>query len=285
MKITTVNFKSCLDIETNINNIKSILDKYIDSDIIVFPEASLQGYMPFLEKESVSYNLDCAIDLSLNHVFINYLKDFSSKNNQIIILGLIEIDESVHFGEMYDSALVILPDKSHKVYRKTHQATNEHYFLFPGNSLDVFDTPLGKIGFLICYDKCFPEAGRTLAIKGAEIIIIISAWGYSHVNMSEVDKLNDLSKQVFDTYDQVRAVENQCLVIVSNQVGTNEDNTIQFLGSSKIISPNGKILGQLGDTESELTLDVDLRASIIEERVLNLNALNLLRNRRPEIYS
>lgn len=284
MKITTVNFKATLDSHRNGELIKDLLIKYADSDLVVFPEASVQGYMPFLESTSIKYYLESAIDLSKDNALIKQIKEISSKNHQVVILGIIERDDSVDHGQMFDSALVIFPDKTHRVYRKTHLATNEPYFLLPGNSLDVFDTPIGKIGVLICYDKCFCEAARTLALKKAEIIVVISAWAYTSVGQNDRKKIDDHSKKVFDVYDQVRAVENQCLVVVSNQVGTNENKSLEFLGSSKIVAPSGKILGQLDDQPSELTRDIDLKELLIEERVLNLSALNILKNRRPDIY-
>lgn len=284
MKITTANFKATLNSKSNIELIKKILFRNSDSDLIVFPEASVQGYMPFLEQESIKYYLESAIDLNRDNGFIQEIKAIASSNNQVIVVGAIERDDSLGYGQMFDSAFVFLPDKTHRVYRKTHLATNEPYFLFPGDSLNIFDTPVGKIGVLICYDKCFCEAAKTLAVKGAGIIIIISAWAYTTVGQREKEKLIDHSKTIFDRYDQIRAVENQCVVVVSNQVGMNKNKTLEFLGSSKIITPDGKIIGQLDDRQGELTKEIDIINSLMQERVLNLNSLNIMRNRRPDIY-
>lgn len=284
MKITTTNFKASLNSKSNIGLIKKILLRHSDSDLIVFPEASVQGYIPFLEQESIKYYLESAVDLNKDNEFIEEMKAIASGNNQVIVVGTIERDDSLGYGQMFDSAFVILPDKTHRVYRKTHLATNEPYFLFHGDSLNIFDTPVGKIGVLICYDKCFCEAAKTLAVKGVEIIIIISAWAYTTVGQREKEKLVDHSKTIFDRYDQIRAVENQCVVVVSNQVGMNKNKTLEFLGSSKIVTPDGKIIGQLDDRPGELTKEIDIINSLIKERVLNLNSLNIMRNRRPDIY-
>lgn len=284
MKITTVNFKAELDIEKNVRAIQRILREHAESDIVVFPEASLQGYRPFLESESILYYLNTAIDLSKKHNVIKVLQETADKNNQTIIVGGIERDDSEGYGRMYDTAFIFRPQKSVQTYRKTHLAANEPYFLFAGDSLDVFDTSVGKVGILICYDKCFCEAARTLAIKGAEIIVVISAWAYSSVDQSDDLKKDDHSRAVFDVYDQVRAVENQCMIVVANQVGVSDDRSLEFLGRSKVVAPSGKILGELGDESEELSLDIDLPQLMIEERVLNLSALNILRNRRPSIY-
>lgn len=284
MKITTVNFQAALSPQSNIREIKKILLNNTDSSLIVFPEASVQGYMPFLEQETIKYYLESAIDLNKGNKFVNDLKTIAFNNKQVIIIGAIERDDSQGYGQMFDSAFVILPDKTHYAYRKTHLATNEPYFLCAGNSLNIYDTPIGKIGILICYDKCFCEVAKTLAVKGAEIIVIISAWAYTNTSQSQKEKDGDHSKKIFDIYDQARAVENQCLVVVSNQVGVNNDKSLEFLGSSKIVAPSGRIIGQLDDQMGELTKEIDLKTLLIEERILNLNALNIVKNRRPEIY-
>jgi predicted amidohydrolase len=79
-------------------------------------------------------------------------------------------------GRYYNTAL--LQDPEGKViasYDKTHlprtPENSESDFLTPGDELPVFDTPLGKIGFLICWDILFPETFEVLALKGAELII------------------------------------------------------------------------------------------------------------------
>lgn len=282
MKITTVNFKAELNVEDNFARIKKILSKNKGSNLVVFPEASLQGYMSFAEERSIKYYLKNALNLRKNNKIVNELQRIANTNHQVIVLGVIERDDADGAGAMYDSAIIFLPDKTLRVYRKAHLATNEPYCFFPGNSLEIHDTPVGKIGVLICYDKCFCEAAKTLSLKGAEIIIVISAWAYSAVDLKE--KKNDHSKIVFDAYDQVRAVENQCLVVVANQVGVNADKSLEFLGSSKIVLPSGKIIGQLEDTPGTLTENIDLTQALIDERVLNLSALNINKQRRPSLY-
>ncbi|MEN9922215.1 MAG: hypothetical protein RL097_492 [Candidatus Parcubacteria bacterium] len=285
MKITTVNFKAVLDPKKNFEAIQEILKKHSESDLVVFPEASIQGYMPFLEDESIKYYLESAIDLSKKDPIVTELQKAAQDNDQTIIVGGMERDDVHGLGHMFDTAFVFLPDGTVHTYRKTHLATNEPYFLFPGDVLEPIGTSVGKVGFLVCYDKCFSEAAKTLAVKGADIIVVVSAWAYSGVDQSAEEKSADHSAKVFDVYDQVRAVENQCLVVVANQVGVNENRSLEFLGHSKVVAPSGRILGELGDQEDALTVDINLQELLIEERVLNLSALNIMRNRRPDIYS
>src|SRR5262245_19875871 len=86
-------------------------------------------------------------------------------------------------GQAYNSALLIGPDGLVGVYSKTHIASfafegrvaAEKAWWCPGEDIPVFETPLGRIGIEICYDNSFPEVSRTLTLKGAELIVNISA--------------------------------------------------------------------------------------------------------------
>ena len=61
-------------------------------------------------------------------------------------------------------------------YSKTHPVGDERKYLQRGTEYPVFDTKLGKIGISICYDACFPETSRLLALKGAEVMLVPAAW-------------------------------------------------------------------------------------------------------------
>ncbi len=86
-------------------------------------------------------------------------------------------------GQCYNSALLIAPQGLIGVYSKTHVASfgvdgmvaAEKAWWSPGSDMPVFETALGRIGIEICYDNSFPEVARTLTLKGAEIIVNISA--------------------------------------------------------------------------------------------------------------
>jgi predicted amidohydrolase len=111
--------------------------------------------------------------------------------------------------------LFVYPTGDFHVYRKSHLSTNEHYIFHPGNTLQAIPTKFGKIGFLICYDVCFPEAARKLRLDGANIIVLISAWGYDRSQNNSRAK----SLEILHSYCKVRAVENQILFIMANQAG------------------------------------------------------------------
>jgi len=82
-----------------------------------------------------------------------------------VVGGLLEKEGDT----LYNSAFLVGPGVLGR-YRKTHLWDKEKLRYEPGRELPVFDTPLGRIGVLICYDIWFPEAARTLALKGAQIL-------------------------------------------------------------------------------------------------------------------
>lgn len=282
ISIAIINFYAPLDRSFNERQILKIIDDLNDSaNFIVFPEASLQGYMPFGGVDAKAYYHASGLICDETDKFLIELQKRVSKKNVAVIFGAIEKDNM----SLYDSAIMVSKDAGVQVYRKSHLATNEPNIFLSGNSLFTFHTQNITVGFLLCYDKCFPEAARTLALRGAEILFFLNAWGYTKIN--DPLRHDDQSRIVFDIYDQARAVENQCVVASANQVGiigTSMPNQIHFLGSSKIVLPNGAIMGALGEEEDILIKTIDLDSVLRDEREDNENAMNLIKHRRPNLY-
>ena len=156
-------------------------------------------------------------------------------------------------GKYYNSSYLISPDGNILAnYLKIHlfgYNSRETQLLTPGDSIEVVDTSLGKIGLATCYDLRFPELFRRMVDQGAEIFLVCSAWPYPRL-------------EHWMMLNRVRALENQCFLMSSNSVGLNQG--IQFVGHSMIIDPWGTIQASAGDNEiiikSEVNLD-DLKAA------------------------
>ena len=129
-------------------------------------------------------------------------------------------------------------------HRKVHQPLGENlsYAAATGPSaFAAFDSPVGRIGMLICYDKAFPEASRTLALDGAEIIAALSAWPTART--AAADRIeDDRWKKRFDLYDAARALDNQVVWAASNQTGT--FGSLRFVGNAKIVGPGRRRPGR-----------------------------------------
>jgi predicted amidohydrolase len=151
-------------------------------------------------------------------------------------------------GSYYNSSYLISPDGDILAnYFKIHlfgYNSKETQILTPGDTVVVVESPIGKIGLATCYDLRFPELFRKMAEQGAEIFLICSAWPYPRL-------------EHWLMLNRVRALENQCFLISSNSVGSNQG--IQFVGHSLVTDPWGTILAGAGDQETIIRSEIDLR--------------------------
>ncbi|WP_344647663.1 carbon-nitrogen hydrolase family protein [Cryptosporangium japonicum] len=128
-----------------------------------------------------------------------------------------------------------------------------------GEPFGAFDTPVGRIGMMIGYDKAFPETARALAADGAEIGVCLSAWPASSGNSSP-DLGRDRWTRRFDLFDRARAVENQLLWLSANQSGTFGD--VRFVASAKVVDPSGDVLATTGTAAGAAIADVDVAEAV-----------------------
>lgn len=128
-------------------------------------------------------------------------------------------------------------------YQKVHLWDEEPKYFEAGSSFPVWNTTIGKIGIMICYDTEFPESARSLALNGAEIILAPTA------NMTPFQHVQQL-------FIQSRAAENQVFVATTNQIG--EEESTQFFGESAAANPFGHLLVKGEDREEGLMVEIDL---------------------------
>jgi deaminated glutathione amidase len=137
----------------------------------------------------------------------------------------------------------------------------------PGDEIVLSATASGAgLGLTICYDLRFPELYRRLAVDGAQILAVPSAF------------TEPTTRDHWEVLLRARAIENQAFVIAANQVGRHAPG-LRTGGRSMIVDPWGLVLAQAPDTESYAIADLDL------DRQARIRAdLPSLANRRPEIY-
>jgi len=160
------------------------------------------------------------------------MKRLSSLSQELgcgIIMGFAEQDTEVR-GHIFNSAAVILPDGSLDVYRKCHVANfgpfDEKRYYHVGRKLPVFRTPWGKVGIQICFDIFFPEATKTMALRGADLVVDISASPTT-------------TRKFFEMVMPTRAVENTIFTAYCNLVGT--EGAFQFWGGNSVHGPRGDV--------------------------------------------
>jgi beta-ureidopropionase len=189
------------------------------------------------------------------------------------IMLVVPFYERVMAGELYNAAaLVDAAGSVLGVYRKHHIPMSSHFqekFYFrPGNAgYPVWDTPHGRIGIMICYDRHFPEAARLLGLNGAQVVFVPTA-----------TTIRGSSRSVWEAELRGHAIANGYFVGGVNRVGTELEST--YYGSSLFIDPIGQVMAQAGDTDDEvLVADLDM-ARLEEVR----RAWPFYRDRRPESY-
>lgn len=203
------------------------------TDLVCLPEMFSSGF-------DYDYIGECAEPVSGS--FITALRETARDAAIHLVCGSYPERE----GErVYNTSVLIGPDgEIIGQYRKIHlfPLMEENLHLSPGQEIPVFETGLGKLGIMICYDIRFPELARALALRGAEILLVPAEFPYPRL-----DHWKCLLK--------ARAVENQCFVVAVNRVGTS--GSARFFGNSSIYDPWGELVAESGDTETVVTGAID----------------------------
>lgn len=196
------------------------------ADFIVFPELFTMSLLSF-ETEKLSPM--AAIDRMTEHraPIVSELSRMALRYNINIVGG--SHPTRTGDGSVQNVAYVCLRDGSVHAQEKIHPTPNEAYWwkIKGGNSVDVIQTDIGPIGVLICYDSEFPELARRLVDEGARIIFVPfctdNRQGYMRVRYCA----------------QARAIENQCFVVLSGNVGNlpGVDNMDVQYAQSCILTP------------------------------------------------
>ncbi len=180
-------------------------------------------------------------------------------------------------GSRYNAAAVLDGDRIYGSYRKVHQPLGENMSYSAGTEYGVFDTPVGRVGLQICYDKAFPEAARIMALQGAEIIASLSAWPAARTATAE-NLQEDRWTYRFNLFDTARALDNQVFWIAANQSGT--FGSLRYVGNAKIVDPGGNVLDStlLGSGMAVAEVDIDATFTAMRAGMFHL------RDRRPDAY-
>lgn len=244
----------------NLDVVTAKLDQ-AEADLIVLPELFASGYQ-FVSQEEVQQLAEPVPDGQTTR----RLMEIAKRRRMHIVAGL---PEKAANG-CYNSAVVVGPSGFLGCYRKTHLFYEETLFFTPGDSgFQVWDIGPAKIGVMICFDWYYPEAARSLAVQGADILC--------HPSNLVLPNCPDSMP--------VRCLENRVFAVTCNRIGSEargEKDRLTFIGQSEIVTPKGAILHRAArDQEALAIIDIDPA----EARNKNLNRYNdLLRDRRPLFY-
>jgi predicted amidohydrolase len=221
--------------------------------VIVFPEAALGGYLYEPAEGEAAHGVAPPPPLPAHHDLFRRLS--LAAGPAVVCVGYTEAAP----GGPYASAVCLSGDGILGHHRKVHIPPAEQATISAGDGFAAFDTPAGRIGMLVCYDKFFPEAARALALDGAEIIACLSAWPVCRARPSRRVG-EDRQVRHFDALDVVRAIENQVVWVSSNQHGT--FGRLRFPGRAKVVCPDGRILATTGSHAGTALAAIDVRAEL-----------------------
>lgn len=245
--------------EDNIQQALSMMDS-VEADLYVLPELFASGYN-FIDKEEVHRLAEPFRD---GYTYQQILQ-FTCQKKCFVVYGFAESDE----GRLYNSAAIVGYEGTNGLYRKVHLFDREKLFFQPGNlGFHVFETKLGKIGIMICFDWYFPESARTLALMGAQVV--------AHPANLVLPNCPDGMR--------TRCLENRVFAVTADRIGTEmrDGLSLTYIGQSQVISPRGEIIHRSPQDKPEITVkEIDLFQA--DDKTLNARN-HLFKDRRPDMY-
>jgi predicted amidohydrolase len=271
------------DTDLNLKKHLTCLDEAAKAgaELVVFPETSLQGYPAVLAHGQEQEVLQSVYDTAEapDGPRVTELADAAGDLGVHVIFGMTE--RGTRPGVVFNTAVLAGPGGVIGTYRKVHVGITEQVIWSRGQDWPVYDTPLGRIGMLICYDQAWPESCRELTLRGAELLVMSTAW-----SLRPYEKAADesLSVEHYLLFGRSRAVENQRWFISSNFTGPL--GGLNFFGHSQVINPLGQVIAATGSEpeQSMVLADIDVRGGIQVAQARSRGP-RLWRDRRPETYT
>ena len=244
--------------EENFRHAERLIEQAMASkpDVLVLPETWNTGYFPRQELHAL-----CDRD---GQQVIARIGALAAKFHVNIVAGSVA---NLRDGSCCNTALVF--DRSGQCiasYDKTHlfSPMGEDEYFTPGDHLCRFSLDGAQCAVIICYDLRFPELARSLAVKGLDVLFVVSQWPAARIN-----HLRSLTV--------ARAIENQIFTVCCNSCGA--AGATLYGGNSLLADPWGSVLAEAGNAQQLLTADADL--SVLE----NIRqSIHVFRDRRPELY-
>lgn len=221
------------------------------ADLVVAPELATTGY----DLELIGGRADDLAEPADGRT-VTLLGQEAARAGATVVAGFLERDGD----QLYDSLAIVTPDGDHTIYRKSHLYPAELPHFAAGDSLDTVITPVAKLGMLICFEHAFPDIATTLALAGAQILVIPSA-------------VPNGFEYLLELRTRARAQDNQVFAIAANLTGNG------FCGHSLVATPRGAVVASADSAETVIHAGIDLGA--IETERSQEPALRL---RRPALY-
>ena len=233
-------------------------------ELLVLPECATSGYMFPSEEEAVRFAEE------IPGPSVEALAEACGRHGLHCVAGLLERDGD----RLRNTAVLIGPAGLLGRYRKTHLPfLGVDRFVTPGDEpSEVYDTPVGRIGMVICYELRFPEPTRALALGGVELVVHPTNWPTP-------------VRPFADFLTRARAAENRVFLLTANRVGG--EGGVEFFGCSQVVDPLGNRVVKAGEREEDLVFAEIEPAEAREKNraiVPGEYEVHLFGDRRPELY-
>ena len=230
------------------------------ADLVIFPEMSLTGY--------VLHDQVYELAETIPGPSTQKVEALAKQTGMHIIVGMPEVSEKTQ-ATAFNTAVFVGPQgligKYRKMYLPTHSVFEEKRYFRPGYLPAAFQTELGNIGLSICYDVFFPEVFRLTRLKGAQLMVCISA-------------SPAVRRGYFEILTSARALENTSFLAYVNLAGV--EDGLQFWGGSRLIGPTGDVVAKAKyDEEDFVICEVDFGDLRSAETFIPT-----LRDLRPELF-
>jgi deaminated glutathione amidase len=230
--------------------VRKNLDKCVDltrrcvdatgAELVVLPETATTGFTPDCSTEQL-WDLVSEIPGPVTEPLQQVARDLGVH----VCVGTYE--RGPERGVVYNASVLVDPSgEVVGVYRKTHPFCTEHVdgggWVTPGDTVTVVDTPLAKIGMIVCFDGDYPELSRIQAVQGAEVILRPSALLRS--------------ADIWELTSRARAYDNHVFVVGANATGVDAAGVLYF-GNSHIVTPVGHIVAKAASHEGWVSARLD----------------------------
>ncbi|QNN54954.1 carbon-nitrogen hydrolase family protein [Nocardioides mesophilus] len=232
-----------------------VVDEVADQqrpDLVVLPEAYARDFGP-AGSDVAPYAEE------LDGPFVTRLSGLAARHGFTLVAGMFQRSEDPE--RPYNTLVVVGPEGLRATYRKIHLYDSFGYResdrLSPGPLEPVVVDVAGvRVGLMTCYDLRFPEMARALVDRGAELLVVPSAWVAGERKVAH-----------WRTLLAARAIENTVYVAAAGQPGP------RYTGHSALVAPTGDVVAELGEDEGVLTAAVE-RTLLEEVRRANPSLAN-----------
>lgn len=218
LEVAAAQLASSGDVETDIAAVVDAIHAADGARLLVLPELFLGGYRlpPIVVGES-----DPRLDV---------IESAATAADMTVLVGAC-LDGPAGFTI---STLRFGTGQPHRLYDKQNPCDDEKRHIVPGDRGVIIDVAGWAVGVGICYDACFPEHARALAVAGADLYAVSIAYFPHSAHRREV-------------HHRARALENGMFVVVSGLTGSVADQ--RFDGGSAVIDSEGRLIAEAGDDE------------------------------------